>query len=59
MAKEKRGDKYVFEIEKKEKQEVLFTLEELETRKALLESRIAKQTSELELINSFLSEING
>ena len=59
MLKEKKGDKYVFEIDKKEKDEVAYSLEELNNRKKLLESRILKQTSELELINSFLKEING
>lgn len=59
MLKNKQGDKYVFEVNKEEKEEVSFTKEELITRKSVLESRISKNTKELNIINSYLNEING
>ena len=59
MFKNKQGDKYVFEVNKEEKEEVSFTKEELIARKNILESRISKNTKELNIINSYLNEING
>jgi hypothetical protein len=57
--KEQKGDRYIFEIDTIKKMEVSYTLQGLNVRKNILESRISKCKNELELINSLLNKIDG